>query len=221
MGLVAGAMGIALAAQDLPHAFPRDGAVAILDNARVTAWDVTWYKGRPSPMHRHCCDMVGVYLVGSPIRVTNPDGTHRDSTVEPGFILFQRAGVTHKEEGMAEVPRHAVLIDLKGEPVGALPNTSGRPAAFPRPGARLAVDNEKVAIWEYAWTAGDGGGLHFHDKDSIVVFMGDGELRSTLADGTVETIRATRGQVRFSPAGRVHREELVGGAPRAVITELK
>lgn len=206
---------------DLPHAFPREGAVQLLDNARVTMWDVTWLKGKPSPMHRHRYDLVGVYLVGSTIRVTPLSGLSGESTVEPGFILYQREGVTHIEEGMADIPRHAILTDIKGGPIGAMPNTSGQPAAYPRAGARQAVDNEKVTIWEYAWTLGKSTGMHFHDKDTFVVFMADGELKSTTPDGKSEITKIKRGDSRFSPRGRVHSEELVSGAVRAVITELK
>jgi hypothetical protein len=79
----------------LPHAFPREGAKQIFDNERVTIWDVTWFKGEPSPMHRHQYDLVGLYLVGAPIRVTMPDGESRESKVDEGFVLFQPRGVTH------------------------------------------------------------------------------------------------------------------------------
>lgn len=209
------------AQSDLPHAFPRPGAVQLLDNERVSMWDVTWLKGKPSPMHRHRYDLVGVYLVGSAIKVTLPDGTSRESTVEPGFILYQREGVTHVEEGMADIPRHAILTDIKGGPIGAMANTSGYPAAFPRAGAKQAVDNEKVTIWEYAWTVGKSTGMHFHDKDTFAVFLSDGELKSTTPDGKSDVAKVKRGDTRFSPRGRVHAEELVSGAIRAVITELK
>ncbi len=201
--------------------FPGKAAVQLLDNARVTMWDVTWPKGKPSPLHRHRYDLVGVYLVGSPIRVTLPDGTARESTVEPGFILYQREAVTHIEEGIASIPRHAILTDIKGGPIAAIENPSGQPAAFPREGARQAVDNEKVTIWEYAWTLGKSTGMHFHDKDAFVVFQSDGELKSTTPDGKSEITKYKRGDSRFSPRGRVHSEELVSGSLRAVITELK
>jgi quercetin dioxygenase-like cupin family protein len=218
---LAGGAWLIQASPDLPHAFPREGAVQLLDNARVTMWDVTWPKGKPSPMHRHRYDLVGVYLVGSPIRVTLPDGTARESTVEPGFILYQREAVTHIEEGIADIPRHAILTDIKGGPIAAIENPSGQPTAFPREGARQAVDNEKVTIWEYAWTLGKSTGMHFHDKDAFVVFLADGELKSTTPDGKSEITKYKRGDSRFSPRGRVHSEELVSGALRAVITELK
>src|SRR3990170_2925166 len=112
--------------QELPHAFPREGAKQIFDNERVTLWDVTWIKGKPSPMHRHKFDLVGVFLVGSPIKVTMPDGMSRESKVEEGFVVFQPKGVTHIEEGLVdENPRHAILIDLKDHKTPPIANTSG------------------------------------------------------------------------------------------------
>ncbi len=119
--------------QELPHAFPRDGATLVADNERVAVWDVTWIKGRPSPMHRHRYDMVGVYFVGSAITVTMPDGQTIDNTMNFGDVIFQKKGVTHIEAGVDEAnPRRAILIDLKDAAVPRYANRSGVPAAFPR-----------------------------------------------------------------------------------------
>src|SRR3990172_2196340 len=144
---------VPLQTEELPHAFPREGVSQIFDNERVTIWDVTWIKGKPSPMHRHKYDLVGVYLAGSPIKVTMPDGTSRESKVEEGFVLFQPKGVTHIEEGLVDKnPRHAILIDLKDHEAAPIPNSTGVPAAFPPGGAVNRLENERVAIWEYRWT---------------------------------------------------------------------
>jgi quercetin dioxygenase-like cupin family protein len=209
-------------AQELPHAFPRDGATQIFDNDRVTIWDVTWIQGKPSPMHRHKYDLVGVYLVGSPIRVTMPDGTSRESTVDEGFVLFQPKGVTHIEEGaVAENPRHAILIDLKDAPSPSIPNPTGLPSAFPREGAVNRLENDRVAIWDYTWVKGKPTPQHFHDKDVVVVFMSDGVLRSVTPDGEASDTEVHRGDASFTKGGRAHSESLVSGAPRAIIVELK
>lgn len=209
-------------AQELPHAFPRDGATQIFDNDRVTIWDVTWIKGKPSPMHRHKYDLVGVYLVGSPITVTMPDGTSRESSVDEGFVLFQPKGVTHIEEGAVEEnPRHAILVDLKEAPSPTYRNTTGLPSAFPRDGAVNRLENDRVVIWEYAWMPGKPTPQHFHDKDVIVVFMADGVLRSVTPDGEVSETEVHRGEASFTRGGRAHSEALVSGAPRAIIVELK
>ncbi|MFN8060573.1 MAG: hypothetical protein U0Q12_15570 [Vicinamibacterales bacterium] len=221
--LVAVAVGLGLlVTQDLPHAFPREGATSIVDNARVSMWDVTWFKGKPSPMHRHRYDLVGVYLVGSAIKVTGLDGNASESRVDPGFVLFQPKGVTHIEEGMDEKnPRHAILVDLKETTVAPIANTSGHPTAFPREGAKKVLENDRVVIWDYRWTLGKPTPMHFHDKDVFVVYMDEGELKSTTPDGRSEITKVTVGLARYNPRNRVHSEELVKGAARAIITELK
>ncbi len=143
------------ARQELPHAWPRDGATRLFENERVFVWDVTWLKGKPSPMHRHRYDLVAVFLAGSPIRVTEPDGAARESTVNRGHVAFQARGVTHAEEGLVDTnPRHAIMIDLKDHAVAALPNASGYPAAFPREGAQRLLENDRVVVWDYTWTRG-------------------------------------------------------------------
>ncbi len=212
---------VSLQTGELPHAFPREGAKQLFDNERVTIWDVTWIKGEPSPMHRHKYDLVGVYLVGSPIKVTMPDGTSRESKVEEGFVLFQPKGVTHIEEGLVdENPRHAILIDLKDHEAAPIPNTSGLPIAFPREGALNRLENERVAIWEYRWTS-QPTPMHFHDKDVIVVVMEGGEIESTTPDGKSRVTRVARGEASFNPGNRSHTEKLASGAARAILVELK
>ena len=208
--------------QDLPHAFPREGAKQLFDNERVSIWDVTWIKGKPSPMHRHKYDLVGVYLVGSPIKVTMPDGTARESKVVEGFVLYQPKGVTHIEEGLVDDnPRHAILIDLKDHQAAPIPNTSGLPNTFPREGAVSRLENARVAIWDYRWTAGEPTSMHFHDKDVVVVVMDGGEIESTTPDGKSRVNRVARGEASFTPGNRIHSEKLVSGAARAVLVELK
>ena len=98
-------MGDALGAQDAkdkeyPHAFPRKGVTQILDNTRVTVWEVNWRHGDEQPVHRHRYDMAGVYLR------YGPDHRHRprrqgQSGREPFEVprpYFQPKDITHREE---------------------------------------------------------------------------------------------------------------------------
>jgi hypothetical protein len=210
------------AAQELPHAWPRDGAALLLENERVLVWDVTWLKGKPSPLHRHRYDLVAVFLVGSPIRVTQPDGSSRESTVSRGHVVFQGKGVTHVEEGLVETnPRHAIVIDLKEYAVAPLQNASGYPAAFPREGAQKLLDNDRVIVWDYTWMRGKPTPMHFHDKDVVVVTFDGGEIRSATPDGQRTTSTVLPGLARFNPRNRTHTEELVSGSVRQIIVELK
>jgi hypothetical protein len=207
--------------QDLPHAFPRPGATQLVDNARLTAWDVIWPKNQSSGMHRHAYDYVGIELNDSLTTVTRTDGQPRTVSMKKAMAYFLPKGTTHLEEGLSDVPRHAILVDLKDAPSPAYPNKTGLPAAFPRDGARKILENPRVVIWDYAWTPGKPTPMHFHDKDVFLVFLEGGELKSTTPDGqaTVRTISANESQ--FNPGNRAHTEEMTKGAVRAIIVELK
>ncbi len=63
--------------------------------------------------------------------------------------------------------------------------------------------------------------MHFHDKDVVTVFLDDGGLKSTTPDGKSDITHITVGMARFNPGNRTHSEELVKGAARAIVTELK
>jgi len=178
----------------------------------------------PQPVHRHQFDMAGVYTVYGPIRVTSPDGAV--SPVTPFEVprpYFQPKGITHKEEaiGFPGAPeREAVMLDLKD--VSFPPVTkAGVPAAFPRDGARKAIDNERVFEWDYTWTTGKPVAQHIHERDSVEVFFDPGTIRYRTADGKEETKTFKRKDARFVPRGTIDAEETVSGSPRAVIVELK
>ena len=74
------ALAVMSAQESYPHAFPREGVKKLIDNDRVSVWEVTWLNGVRQPIHRHRYDMVGVYLRYGPITVTRPDGTTNPQT---------------------------------------------------------------------------------------------------------------------------------------------
>ena len=132
-----------------------------------------------------------------------------------GTATFVPKGATAKTAG------RAIVIDLKDHPVPPIENTSGYPLAFPRPGAKKLLENDRVIVWDYAWTPGVPTPMHFHDKDVVVLFLEDGDLKSTTPDGQSVVNVYTPGTVRFNARNRIHTETLVRGKQRAVITELK
>lgn len=212
---------ISLVLQDLPHAFPRDGAKQLIDNERVTVWEATWAKGKPTPMHRHKYDMVFIELADADVKITTPDGVTRNASPRVGQASFLQKGVTHMEEGASDTPRHTILIDLKDVVVPPLPNKTGHADAFPREGARKLIDNARVAVWDFSWTPGKPTAMHFHDKDVVVVYLGNGELSSTTPDGKSTISSSTFGQPKFNPRDRTHSELLVKGSQRVIAVELK
>lgn len=132
-----------------------------------------------------------------------------------GDAVFLPKGTAPKLAG------RSIIIDLKDHLVDPIPNTSGYPLAFPRAGAKKILENSRVVVWDYTWTPAVATPMHFHDKDTVVVFLEDGDLSSTTLDGKVVVNSFTSPAVRFNPRNRTHTETLVRGKQRAIITELK
>jgi hypothetical protein len=132
-----------------------------------------------------------------------------------GHAAFVPKGATPKIAG------RSFVIDLKDHPVAPIPNTSGYPLGFPRPGSKKLFENERVIVWDYTWKPDVPTPMHFHDKDVVVVFLNDGDLKSTTPDGQATVNAYTAGTVRFNQRARTHTETLVRGTQRAIITELK
>ena len=97
---------------DASPAFPREGAVKAIDNARVLEWDYTWTLGRKVPMHVHDKDSVQVFFQGGTIEFTGADGKIETKTFKFGDARFIPRGTTCAEEAVAGSPR-AVTIELK------------------------------------------------------------------------------------------------------------
>ena len=115
----------------------------------------------------------------------------------------------------------AKVIELLAPPVGPLPNTSGFPDAFDRPGIEKLLEDDRVTVWRYEWQPHRRTPMHFHARDVVVTFVADGELASITPDGKTVLNPHSSGFTKFSPRARVHQEELVKGAARAVMVELK
>jgi len=207
--------------QQLPPVFPREGAKQLIDNERVTVWDATWPIGKPTAMHQNNFDMVTVELENAAIRITGKNGKAKSSSFKPGQASFVVKGIAQMEEGSSNPSRHAIVVELKDVVVAPLEYHSAFPDAFPREGGKKLLDNKRITIWDYTWTTGVATPMHFHSKDVVVVYMATGEVRSTALDATVVVNKVEPGLVRFNLRNRTHTEELIKGASRAIIIELK
>lgn len=210
------------AAQDYPPPFPREGATKLFENESVTVWDVNWKAGVPTPMHRHRLEVVGVTLVPGTVRVTLPDGATRISEMDKvGAVSSGGKGLIHREEGTSAIARRAILIELKEARKTPLTPPAGVPLAWPREGATKVLENDRVVVWDYEFRVGRTIPLHFHDKDTVVVELAPGVTRSVPKDGPRQETTWEGSRARFAPRGRIHSEEAVSGAPRAIAVEIK
>ena len=132
-----------------------------------------------------------------------------------GNATFLPRGVTPKIVG------RSIIIDLKAPPVGSLKNETGYPLAFPRDGSKKILENGRVIVWDNTWRPGVDTPVHFHDKDVVLVYLDDGDIRSTTPDGQVTVNHDEFGTTKFTPRNRTHTEKLIRGKLRAIITELK
>ena len=207
--------------QAYPPPFPREDVSKVFENERVVVWQAHWTSGRPSAMHQHVLDLVGVVLVGGRTRVILPDGSTRESRLsKTGDVMFQPKGVIHIEEPLVDGAR-TIGIELKEVSAPVLVERPNFPRLFPAEGANLLFDNSRVAIWDYRWTAERPLTLHFHDRDLVVVPIENGLVRVASPDGQAYTERQQFGEVFFKARGQSDREEAVEGSPRAILVELK
>jgi len=166
----------------------------VIDNDRVAVWDVA------EPPTARPLDAVVVSLSGG--------------------ASFLPKNTTPKASE-PQIAGRSFIIDLKDYPVAPIANTSGYPLAFPRPGSKKILENARVIVWDYTWTPGVATPMHFHDKDVVVVFLEDGDLKSTTPDGKARVNSYNFGTVRFNLRDRVHTETLTRGDQHAIITEMK
>jgi hypothetical protein len=170
----------------------------IIDNDRVTVWDLPAINAETTAAHKPAGDFVVVTVGPPPAAAFHKKG----SAIDPA------AGRT-------------IVIDLKDKPVAPIENKLGHPNAFPRPGSKKLVENDRVIVWDYSWTAGVPSPMHFHDKDVVVVYVEDGALKSTTPDGQSTVNEFKAGTTRFNTRDRTHTELMTSPKARAIITELK
>ena len=138
-----------------------------------------------------------------------------------GKVEYLAPGAHGSQATPAQPGGYLVVIELKDARVAPLSNLSTYPPAFPRPGVKKVIENNRVIIWDYTWTSGVPTPMHFHDKDVAVIYLEDGALRSTDPSGQAVVNEHYFGFTKLNARDRVHTEELVRGKARAIIVELK
>lgn len=188
---------------DAPPAYPRDGAIKMLENEHVLVWDISWLK-QDYPIHRHRYDHTGVYYSPGDRIITSTDGGAREVHTEAWNISFQLAGVTHTESGISDEPLRAVFIQIKRPFAGAIKADSLLPQ-FPHDSPLERRSNERVKVWEYdEYFSSTVDTAHYHGNDAVVIWFD--------AD--------TQAHVHFISRGAVHSNDIPTAAAGAFIFEI-
>ena len=141
-----------------------------------------------------------------------------------GHVQYLQPGAhpeTHAAPSSRGPAAAEIVIELKDTQIPPHKNGTSYPLAFPRPGSRKVLENDRVVVWDYSWTPGSPTPMHFHDKDVVVTYLEDGALRSTEPNGQSVVNPHYFGFTKFNAGDRTHTEELIRGKGRAIIVELK
>ena len=207
-----------------PHAFPRAGVTQILDNVRVTVWEVNWRHGDEQPVHRHLYDMAGVYLRFGIITVTALDGTaNTGAEFAVPRPYFQVKGITHREEARAPgtPERLAIMVDLKDAVTDMMMIDDPEPSSYPRDGARNVLENPRIRMWDFTYHAEGPAVKRVYRNDVVEVVVTGGTITVTGSTGAAETRVLAEKQARYIRRGTVQTEQGVSGSPRVIAIELK
>jgi hypothetical protein len=196
-------------------------AAPLIDNERVTVWDVSLPEGVSGPMTSENEDTVILFLEGGQIRTVDKTGKASIVMRKFGDAVLVPKGTNAVDTLVSGGPAHEVVISLKDHPVPPIANTSAYPTAFPRAGLVKVLDNSRFTTWHYSWTKGVPTGMHFHDKDFVVAFRYD-SLQSILTpEGTSHINHVKAGDILFLERGLTHSEGLTTDRQSAVYLELK
>ena len=197
------AIPLAQAQVDAPPAYPRDGAIKVLENDHVIVWDIRWLK-QDYPIHRHRYDHTGVYYSPGDRIITSTEGEAREIHTDAWNISFQLAGVTHTESGISDEPLRAVFIQIKRPVAGAIETNSSVPQ-FPYDSPLERRSNERVRVWEYDGDfSSTANSAHYHGNDAVVVWF----------DAN------TQANVHFISRGTVHSKDIPTAAVDVFIFEI-
>jgi hypothetical protein len=187
----------------------------VIDNARVTVRDIPLEQGKAGPVIQHAGDYVVLYVKGGQIRAADgKTAAHAD-----GSAIAGHGGTT--SDAATAGPAHEVVVELKDAPSNTVPNTTGLPPAFPRPGSKKVLETDKVRVWNYKWLPGKPTPMHFHNTEVVVIYLHDGDVASTAPDGTKSVNHRKAGDIVYNLANRSHAEELVKGEQAGIMLELK
>ncbi|HEY1877511.1 MAG TPA: hypothetical protein VGG66_08570 [Rhizomicrobium sp.] len=208
-------------ANDLPPGWPRPGATLLVENDRGAAYNVVYPKDQPTPFHRHRYFFAGLDLNTATIRVTQLDGSSGLHPVIKDRMWYLPKGLTHQEMSTTDPGRHTVVIDIKDRSVPEAANVTGFPTDKFATYQDKVADNDRVAIWDCAWSPGADGITAFDSRDMFLAFAEGGDL-SIATPGQSATVRHyDAGQAIFLPGGQARTIGSAGGTIHVMLVELK
>jgi hypothetical protein len=208
-------------AKDLPPGWPRPGATLLVENDRGAAYNVVYPKDQPTPFHRHRYFFAGLDLNTATIKVTQLDGKFDYHPVIKNHMWYLPRDLTHREMSTTEPGRHTVVIDIKDKNVPEKANTTNFPTNKYAAYQTKIVDNERVIIWDCAWSPGADGVSSFDGRDMFLAFAEGGDLSIATPGQPANVQHYDAGQAIFLPGGQARMIGSAGGTIHVMLVELK
>lgn len=208
-------------ANDLPPGWPRPGASLLVENDHGAAYNVEYPKGQPTPFHRHRYFFAGLDLNTATIKVTQLDGKFDFHPVIKNRMWYLPKGLTHREMSTTDPGRHTVVIDIKDKSVPEAANTTGLPTNKYAAYQVKVVDNDRVTIWDCAWSPGADGMTSFDSRDMFVAFAEGGDLSIASPAQPAKVQHYESGQAIFLPGGQARTIGSAGGTIHVMLVEVK
>jgi hypothetical protein len=192
-----------------------------VENDRGAAYNVVYPKDQPTPFRRHRYYFAGLDLNTATIRVTQLDGKSDLRPVVKNRMWYLPKGLTHQEMSTTDPGRHTVVIDIKDKSVPEAANGTSFPANKYATYQNKVVDNDRVIIWDCAWSPGADGVTAFDSRDMFVAFAEGGELLIATPGQPAKIQHYDAGQAIFLPGGQARTIGSAGGTVHAMVVEVK
>jgi quercetin dioxygenase-like cupin family protein len=193
-----------------------------IDNPQVRVRSIENAADSKSALHRHNGNRVIVYLDAGAETLTSAAGEVEKMSWKAGEVKWSPAIGLHATANAAGRPFRFVEVELKNPP-------SGKPVSWPRLDPvgldpqryPVEIDNPQVRVFRAKWGPHDKAPQHEHVVNRVLVFVTDGFVKMTAADGTVTERQYKAGDVIWGTPV-THTDENLGDKPvEAAVIDLK
>lgn len=189
----------------------------LLENDQVRVLKIHYNPKEKSVMHEHPASVV-VFLAGSKVKFTLPDGSTVDGGGKTGDAQFADAG-KHLPWNVGSTPVEGVLVELKGGAMGSA-KVALDPVKVDPAHHKVVFENDRVRVLRVKFRAHGKTKQHEH-PNGVAIYLTGVKAKFTLADGKTREAAGKRGDAIWAAAEK-HSVENTGARPADIIlVELK
>lgn len=196
--------------------------VTVLDNDQVKVLKVTQTPHNKTRLHDHKINRVMIYLQPGRQTIEYQDGKKTVIEWKAGEAKWSPASSMHIAEITSNNPVTIVEVELKKPGSGGKMTTSPMDPVKIHPRFyKVEMENDQVRVVR-AKVGGKGNiPLHEHSLNRVVTYISDQDFRITSADGKVDLVKHSAGDVSWGGKAK-HKEENLSSKPfEIVMVEIK